>query len=141
MHRRRLALASLALAPIACTVVQEPPAPPSGPWMRPGEVGEMTAAYVTLANAGADTLRIVAVEIDAAGNASIHRTVDSAGTARMVPVDTLAIAPGDSATMAPGGLHVMAHGLRVRLLPTDTVAIRFLSARGDTAIVRAVVRQ
>ena len=147
MPSRSASVASAVMAVVtvgtlaACVVGKDAPVRPSGPWMRPGEVGEMTAAYATLRNAARDTLRIVAVEIDAAGHASLHRTVDSAGTARMVPVDTLAIAPGDSAAMAPGGLHVMAHGLRVRLLPGDTVAVRFLGARGDTTVVRALVRQ
>ncbi len=150
--RRRL-LPTLLLAPLAaCSLERRVPTSdtttaavgadgaPVGPWIRSAGVGEMTAAYFTLPNAGPDTLRIVTVEVDAAESASIHRTVDSAGTVRMLPQDTLAIAPGDSAVLAPRGLHVMVHGMRVAAAPGDTIVLRLLSTAADTLLVRAAVR-
>lgn len=137
----RLALLPSVLAALFTACAGREAAPPEGPWMRAGEVGAMTAAYFTVPNAGADTLRIVAAEVDAAAHAGFHRTVDSAGTARMVPQDTLVIAPGDSAVLAPLGLHLMVHGLRVKLVPGDTVVVRLLTARPDTMLVRTVVHE
>jgi hypothetical protein len=117
-----------------------PDGEPSGPWLRSAGVGEMSAAYFVIPNAGADTLRITGVEVDAAESASLHRTIDSAGTVRMVAQDTLTIAPGDSAVLAPRGLHVMLHGMRVPAAPGDTIVIRLFSTRADTLTVRAAVR-
>ena len=117
-----------------------PDGEPVGPWLRSAAVGEMSAAYFTVPNAGPDTLRITGVEVDAAESASLHRTVDSAGAIRMVGIDTLAIAPGDSAVLAPRGLHVMLHGMRVPATPGDTIVIRLFSSRADTITVRAAVR-
>lgn len=136
----RVARVSLAaILAVACGTAQD--AAPAGPWMRAGEVGAMTAAYFTVPNAGPDTLRLVAVEVDAAERASFHETRDSAGTARMVPRDTIAIAPGDSAVLAPRGLHVMVHGLRVKLVAGDTVVVRVLSSRRDTILVSTLVHE
>ncbi|MCU0626375.1 MAG: copper chaperone PCu(A)C [Gemmatimonadaceae bacterium] len=132
---------SLWCAALLAACAEPAEAPPPGPWMRPGLVGEMSAAYFTVPNAGSDTLRLTGVEIDAAAHASFHRTIDSAGTARMVAQDTIAIAPRDSAVLAPRGLHVMAHGLRVPLAAGDTVVIRVFTSRRDTLLVRAAVRE
>lgn len=141
MRRPTVPLACACAATLLAACAPREATAPAGPWMRAGEVGAMTAAYFTVPNAGPDTLRLVAVEVDAAERAAFHETIDSAGTARMVPRDTVTIAPGDSAVLAPRGLHVMVHGLRVKLVAGDTVVVRVLTARPDTLLVRTVVRE
>jgi copper(I)-binding protein len=141
MRRPRAAFVSCAAALLATACGGGDATESAGPWMRAGEVGAMTAAYFTVPNAGPDTLRLVAVEVDAAERAAFHETLDSAGTARMEPRDTVTIAPGDSAVLAPRGLHVMVHGLRVKLVVGDTVVVRVLTSRPDTILVAAVVRE
>jgi periplasmic copper chaperone A len=129
------------LAAMLVGCARERPAPPGGgAWMRPAEQGSSSAIYVTLRNPTSDTAIVTGVEVDVAGNARMHRSVDSNGTARMVPLDTLVIPPRDSAVFAERGLHIMVMGLRAALVPGDTVVarIRMRSSRVDT--LRVVVR-
>lgn len=105
----------------------EHPAPPaSGPWMRPAEQGASSAIYFTLRNPGTDTLVLSGVEVDVAGSAMLHRSMDHEGMASMMHVDSIIVPPHDSAVLAERGLHVMANDLRAALVVGDTVSVRLL---------------
>lgn len=143
LPRRALARALVAALATLAACRAERPAPPAGtPWMRPAEQGASSAIYFTLRNPGADTLVLVGVEVDVAGNAMLHRSMDHDGMASMMHVDSVVIPPHDSAVLAERGLHVMATGLRAALVVGDTVVVRLLlhpAPRVDT--LRVVVRE
>lgn len=69
------------------------------------------AGYLTVANNGTQSDRLVEVQSDFP-RSMIHVTeTDANGIARMTHLDTLEIPAGQTVTFAPGGLHVMFTGL------------------------------
>jgi copper(I)-binding protein len=70
------------------------------------------AAYLTVANHGAETDRIIAAACDVAAGAMFHETAIENGIATMRHVESVEIAPGAAVSFAPGGTHVMLMGLR-----------------------------
>ena len=109
--------------------------------MRPAEQGASSAVYMTLRNPSSDTLVLRSVEIDAAGAAGIHESMDHAGMASMMQRDSVIVLPNDSVTFRERGLHIMASNLHTALATGDTVVVRlrYSSARIDT--VRVAVRE
>lgn len=140
-----LAIASALLALVvigACASANDTTSSASSlPHMRPAEQGTSAALYFTLQNPSADTLVLLAVDIDVAGSAGIHQSTDHNGMASMHPLDSLVVFPGDSIVLSERGLHVMANGLRATLSVGDTVAarLRFRGTRVDT--LRVLVRE
>ncbi len=102
--------------------------------MRPAEQGASSAVYFTMRNAGAEPLVIYGIEIDVAGDASIHQSMDHNGMASMVKQDSVIVPSNGSVTFAERGLHIMAGNLHTALRVGDTVVARLLirPARVDT---------
>lgn len=134
-------LAVLLLVSAACRGGKEPVDLSGAPHMRPAEQGASSAVYFMLRNPTADTLVLDGVEIDVAGSASLHRSVDRDGMSSMSQVDSLVVAPNDSVAFAERGLHIMASDLHTALRVGDTVVarLRFRSSRVDT--LRIPVRE
>jgi len=114
-----------------------------------GEAGEMeeerdtmSAAYLTLRNAGATAERLVSAATSAAEVAEIHTSeMDSQGVMRMRPVtDGLEIPAGGSVTLEPGGYHIMLIQLKQALVPGETITLTLNFASGATLEVTAEVR-
>lgn len=75
-----------------------------------------TAAYLTITdNSGTDE-RLLDVTTEAAGMASLHRTVTDGGTSRMEPVDGIIVPSGGEMALRPGGLHIMLTALPAPLV-------------------------
>lgn len=131
---------AVALLPACAGKTEDAPAADT-PHMRPADQGASSALYFTLRNPSPDTLVLVGADIDVAGSAGIHQSMDHAGMASMHPVDSLVVLPGDSVVLSERGLHVMANGLRAPLAIGDTVAVRlrFRGTRVDT--LRVLVRE
>lgn len=68
--------------------------------------GEVTAAYMTIANSGEAADRLTAVS-SPVGRAELHRSFEDEGRMRMEPIDSIEIGPGEQIQLAPGGLHIM----------------------------------
>ncbi len=139
--KTRVMLAVLLLVSAACRGGKEPVDLSGAPHMRPAEQGASSAVYFMLRNPTADTLVLDGVEIDVAGSASLHRSVDRDGMSSMSQVDSLVVAPNDSVAFAERGLHIMASDLHTALRVGDTVVarLRFRSSRVDT--LRIPVRE
>lgn len=142
-HAFRNAFRCLAIGGLvaACTG-EAPAAEDSGaPHMRPAELGASSAVYFMLRNPGTDTLVLQSVEIDVAGSATLHRSMDHEGMSSMAPVDSVIVPPGDSVSFAERGLHVMASELHTAVALGDTIVIRlrFRGVRVDT--LRVPVRE
>lgn len=112
-------------------------------WVRatPGEdAGQMTGAYLTLNNTGAQDERLIAVRAEGVGTVEIHETTHEGEVMRMQPVDGIDVPAGGEVALAPGGLHLMLLDLAGPLAPGDTVALTLEFASGLTVPVEAEVR-
>ena len=140
MIARRLLIASL-IGVAACRAAKQELDTSGAPQMRPAEQGASSAVYFTMRNPSAEPLVLYGVEIDVAAGASIHRSMDHNGMARMVAQDSVIVPADGSVAFAERGLHVMATNLHTALRIGDTVVVRILirPARVDT--LRVPVRE
>jgi periplasmic copper chaperone A len=143
--RRRMTLFTSTLSMVAlaaCRGAKGTGEDTSGaPHMRPAEQGAASAVYLTMRNPSAEPLVIYGVEIDVAGDASIHQSMDHNGMASMMKQDSVLVPANGSVVFAERGLHIMASNLVTPLHVGDTVVARLLirPARVDT--LRVPVRE
>jgi len=109
-------------------------------WIRATPGVDVAAAYLTLHNAGTQTVVVTGVRSPAAESAMIHETTLSNGESTMRPRESLRIAPGETVRFAPGGLHVMLHGLKRPLAVGDEVPVTVLLEGGGSVTAMARVR-
>jgi hypothetical protein len=81
------------------------------------------AGYMTIHNAQANAVSIIAIRSDAFSSVEIHRTIAEDGMMRMEPVPTLVIEPDSSVQLAPGGLHLMMMNPTQATRPGDVLQI------------------
>ena len=72
---------------------------------------DMTAAYFTAHNGGADPLLLVGAASDGARAVEMHVTVRDGGMMRMRRLDTVEIPAGGTVRFEPGGRHLMLFGV------------------------------
>jgi copper(I)-binding protein len=108
-------------------------------WIRPVDVGQTTAGYLTLANDSADTLVLAGVDAPFVESAQMHQTVRESGMMSMREVDRFAIPPHERLKFAPGGNHVMLMGAVVKLAEGDTTGLELRFADGRRLHVTARV--
>jgi len=113
----------------------------SEPWARASiGVSRPGAAYLTIANGGAEADRLIAVETPAAAMPMVHVTaVDAAGVARMEHAPGLEIPAGGSVTLAPGGAHVMLMQLAAPLVEGETLPLTLRFERAGAVEVEAPI--
>lgn len=101
----------------------------------------MSAAYLTLRNAGATTrqLRRIALPNQGGAVAELHTTIEDAGISRMRPLEQLPIPAGGEVRMAPGGVHLMLRDLSIRA--GTVLKLRLHFADGAVVDVRVPVRK
>lgn len=113
----------------------------SNAWMRAAPAGRpMSAAYLTLCNAGDSPDRLLRISTEAASAAELHESRrDASGVASMTPVDGLALAPNEAVALAPGGAHIMLIGMTHAVEAGDAIALtlEFETAPPQTIIVEA----
>jgi hypothetical protein len=104
----------------------------SGAWVRvAATTGAPTAAYLVIANAGAQAATMV----------EIHETkTDMSGMTGMSPIDRLPIPAGGTATLQPGGFHLMLTGLKAPLAAGATVELDLVFEHAGKVVVQAEVR-
>ena len=109
-------------------------------WVSPG--GRSAAAYFRLENHCASGQVVIAASSSAARHVALHgHTVDDAGTARMVAMDTgLPVPAGTSVSFAPGGFHVMFVGLEGSPAIGDSIDFVLTLDTGQTIEIFAPVR-
>jgi hypothetical protein len=81
------------------------------------------AGYMTIRNAQANAVSIIAIRSDAFASVEIHRTIAEDGMMRMEPVPTLVIEPDSSVQLLPGGLHLMMMNPTEPTRPGDVLEI------------------
>ena len=90
---------------------------------------DSTGAWMTLHNAGpADA--VVAVEVDGARQAMLHRSTDMDGMMHMEMLERLELPQDATVELAPGGMHVMLERLDGDFADGDTARVTlFLESR------------
>jgi copper(I)-binding protein len=123
---RILILGSMALALASCSAANGSPAEISvaNGWAREIAQGQSAAAvYLTIANTGAGSDRLVGVE-STLGEAALHTTSSEGGVARMRPVEGgLEVAPRSTIELKPGGTHIMLTGITARPTAGQSIAV------------------
>ena len=146
-------IAGLMLAACADDDPQPTPTPPAedtgaalsalDAWARatPGDAaGQMTAAYLTLRNTGAQDERLIAVQGEGVGAVEMHETVQQGEVMQIQPVEGIDVPAGGEVALAPGGLHLMLLDLAGPLAAGDTVSLTLEFASGLALPVEAEVR-
>lgn len=99
------------------------------------------AAYMTIANAGGETDRLVGGTTTIARVVEIHEIVPEGDVMRMRPLaDGLEIPAGGEETLEPGGYHVMLIGLTEDLNPDMTFDLTLQFERAGEVTVPVGVR-
>lgn len=114
-------------------------------WARSAPEGDISAAYMTLANDGDEPVVIVEAASPVAQVVELHETrheeghEDEGGHATMMPVDQIVVPAGEQVSLEPGGLHIMLIGLVEDLNPGDVIPISLVLEDGSTVELEAAV--
>ncbi len=109
--------------------------------IRPAIAGSTTAAYFLLDNGTRDTVVVDSVTTTVTGMVELHETtIDSAGVARMRPVEALVVPPDSVVTLRPGGLHLMLMNVAEPLEAGQRIPLTLWLRGGSTLVTSAVVK-
>jgi copper(I)-binding protein len=108
-------------------------------WSRAAGQGGQGVGFMTIANRGITTDRLVAASSPAASKLEMHTHQREGDVMRMREVPAIEIPPGGSVALQPGGLHLMLIGLREPLVAGATlpVTLRFERA-GEVQVMLAI---
>jgi periplasmic copper chaperone A len=112
----------------------------AGAWTRPAAAGQTGAGYLSIANNGRTSDRLIAASSPAAAKVSIHQSLMVGSLATMRTLPSLAIPAGGAAVFRPGGLHLMLEGLKRPLKAGQRLAVTLVFARAGRRAVTLQVR-
>lgn len=87
----------------------------SHPMVRPGKIGQNTAAFVVIQNHSHQDLKLIKALTPIAGKVELHRSFAEDGIQKMRRVDNIPINAGEKAVLESGGLHIMLFNLKSNL--------------------------
>ena len=102
-------------------------------------LGDVGAAYFTVANRGAAADTLTGAEVAGAMIAMMHEQAEEAGQDVMRHVERIPVPAGDTVSFRPGGLHLMIEGFERPPVAGDTLTITMHFARAGAVVVRAPV--
>ncbi len=145
MTRRSLLQAAFCFAAIAAavpSVAQTPTVRVEEAWVRPPAPSrDVTGAYLTLVNDGAQPVRLVSATSARAKTVELHEMVMEGDVMRMRPVKEIVVPAKGRVTLRPGGLHLMLFGTPTPLATGAVVPLTLTLSDGRTIAADAVVRQ
>ena len=103
-----------------------------------GDMGGVTAAYMTIINTSDKPVRIASASAEAAkvGMTEIHETIMEGDVMRMSELaEGLLIDPGQTVELKPGGLHIMLMELQAPLVEGEALALTLLLDDGSSVVV------
>ena len=110
------------------------------PWARASAgAARAGAAYLRIANVGAEDDRLIGVSAPVAERVELHTHIMSDGVMRMRRVDVVAVPGGKSVELKPGGRHVMLIGLRAPLKEGETFPLTLTFDKAGTITVTVAV--
>lgn len=140
----RLSLFTLALtlcASIASAAGRAEQLTVSDAWVREAPpTSQVLAAYLHIANPGAEDVVLVGANSPQFETVELHRTELVDGVARMIAQPRLTIPAGGTVIFEPGGLHLMLIQSLTPLQRGDRVEIEFQLGSGKTLKLQAEVR-
>jgi periplasmic copper chaperone A len=109
-------------------------------WARPGFIGGSSGVYLTIDNRGGEADTLLSASTTAAQVTELHRSMmDSSGTMRMEPLDSVEVPGNSTVSLAPGGLHVMLVNLQQDLAPGNTFELQLtFQNRGQVSLTVTV---
>jgi copper(I)-binding protein len=135
---KRLLLSLACLLPLSAAAELEI----SGAWIRAlPPTQPTTAAYLSIANTGPDTVLVTGAGSEIAGRVEIHTTREVDGLSRMQQLEALELAPGERLSLAPGGTHLMLMELERMPAPGETFELCLELAQSDRICTEAEVRK
>ncbi len=112
----------------------------SGAWARATPpVSEMGAAYLSVANRGAEADRLIGASSPVAERAELHGHSVEAGMMTMRALETVELRPGETVVFAPGGNHVMLIGLTRALRAGERFPLTLELDKGESLQVEVRV--
>ncbi len=113
----------------------------SHPWAR-ASAGRAKngVAFMTLANNGQATDRLVKLSTPVAMKASLHLSVMEGGLVHMRPVEAVEVTPGESTVLKPGGLHVMLMGLKAPLIEGETFTLTLTFEKAGSIEIEVTIQ-
>ncbi len=114
----------------------------SGAWARAAAQAGTGAAYLTIANGGAQADRLLSASSPAAKTVQIHETMaDPSGMTGMQPVDGIDVPAGGQVELKPGGYHIMLMELTNALNVGESIELTLTFEKAGPVVVKAEVRQ
>jgi periplasmic copper chaperone A len=145
MHFRHIVLAArmlVCLGASACALGAQNPSAVQvrDAWVRwlPGNLP--AGGYVTLINTSDQSRSLVAASCPDYAQVSLHRSLQVAGTSRMMPVEKITVAAHSSLDFAGQGYHLMLEHPTKTLQPGDRVAVTLSFAGGSAVTVQFELR-
>jgi copper(I)-binding protein len=140
--RRALELAVVAWCTLVASAVAYGDSAPTAtnPWARATPPGTSTAAvYVTLIGS-ATSDRLLEAHTPRASMVHLHATEESAGLAKMRPVEGLDIPAGATVALAPGHMHLMLMGIDRPLVAGERFPLTLHFSRAGDRVLDVLVR-
>jgi len=133
MKRVLFSVVMLGMVMVACA--GQPPVSVSDARIRwlPGDLP--MAGYFVITSQAPGPLRLVGADSPAFGGVMVHRSVEEAGMARMVHVDSVDLTPGQPVAFAPGGYHLMLMNRTRDLHTGEDVPVTLQFGDGQTLVV------
>ena len=98
------------------------------------------AAYLTLANTGSETDKLINISSGIAETIELHTTLHKDGVMKMRRVEVVEVRPGESTVFKPGGLHIMLMGLRQPLKKDQTFPLTLEFEKAGDITVEVTVK-
>lgn len=98
------------------------------------------AVYLTIANMGHETDRLVAVKSDLAKRTEIHTHLMKDGMIKMRHVEAVEVSPGTPTIFQPGGLHIMFMGLNKPFVEGETLPLTLVFEKTGEIDIEFVVQ-
>ena len=107
----------------------------SGAWIRQLPAGVPAGGFFTLLNGGKEAVALVAASSSEYGMVMIHKSIETAGTSNMIPVDRIDVPAGGKVQFRPGGYHLMLMDAKhnIKIGSSIPVALEFSGGQKVTA--------
>lgn len=100
---------------------------------------DMSAAFFSFKNTGADPIVIVGASSSAAKRVEIHTSMHEDGMMKMRELKEISIAGGEQVVFAPGGNHLMLFECDTKQFESGHIMLQLIDSMGKTYSVHAPV--
>ena len=102
---------------------------------------KVTAAFMTIKNAGSADRKLVAAESPVAGSVELHNHINDNGVMKMRPVKDIEVKAGGETALKPGGYHIMLIDLKQPVKEGEQVPVTLKFDDGSSLKVDAPVQR